>query len=66
MKPDRKTGKYLIRGFFTTTLGMMWLISAKQLIPISPALWIAIFCMALGAEMVGIGLLRERAKRSLS
>ncbi len=57
-------GKYLLRGFFATTVGIMWLLSAKQVAPISPQLWIGIFCMAFGAEIVAISLLRERLRGS--
>jgi len=60
VRPPRRGGKYLIRGCFATTLGIMWLISAKGILTISPALWLAMFSMAFGLEMVGVGLLRER------
>ena len=58
-------GRYLIRGFFAATLGILWLIAARNILPLSPALFIAIFSMAFGIEVVGISLLRERARRSL-
>lgn len=66
VQQEIKGGRYLIRGFFATTLGIMWLIAAKQIAPLTPDLFIAILSMALGAEMVGISLVRERARRSAS
>ncbi len=66
MRQNSSSGRYLIRGFFATTLGIMWLMTARQITEISPALFVAILSMAVGAEMVGVGLLRERIKRSLS
>jgi hypothetical protein len=58
-------GKYLIRGFFATTLGILGLVAARGILPLSPALFIAVFSMVFGVEMAGISLLRERARRSL-
>lgn len=64
MNQRPRGGKYLIRGMFATTLGAMWLISARNLVSISPQLWIAIFCMAFGLEVVVISLFRERMRGS--
>jgi len=44
----------------------MWLAAAKQLVQLRPGPFVAVFCMAFGIEMVAIGLIRERAGRSLS
>jgi len=65
VRRDTRRDKYLLRGFFATTLGLMWLAAAKQLVEFRPGPYIAVFCMAFGAEMVAIGLIRERARRSL-
>jgi len=68
VKPLRQNsggGRYLIRGFFATTLGIIWLISYREILTLSPALLIALFSMILGIEIVGISILRERARRSL-
>jgi hypothetical protein len=57
-------GRYLIRGFFATTLGIIWLISSREILTLSPALFIAFFSMIFGIEILGISILRERARRS--
>lgn len=66
MRQDRKAGRYLIRGFFAATLGLLWLAAAKGAGALTPSLFIALFCIIFGAEMVVIGFLRERARRSLA
>jgi hypothetical protein len=58
-------GKYLIRGFFATTLGILWLVAARGILSLSPAPFIAVFSMVFGIEVVGISIFRERARRSL-
>ena len=66
MRQNRKAGRYLIRGFFAATLGILWIVAAKGSIPLAPTLFIALFSIAFGAEMVVISLLRERSRRSLA
>jgi hypothetical protein len=66
VKQNSSGGRYLIRGCFAATLGVLWLFAAKQVVPLSPQMFVAVFSIAMGAEMVGIGLLRERARRSLN
>ena len=65
MRQNSGGGKYLIRGFFATTLGILWLVAARGILPLSPAPFIAVFSMLFGIEVVGISLFRERARRSL-
>ena len=59
----RSEGRYLLRGAFATTLGSMWLLVAKQVIQPSPTLFVAVFCVLFGLEMIAIGMLRERIRR---
>ncbi len=66
MRQERKAGRYLIRGFFATTLGVLWLTAAKGFTALTPSLFIALFCILFGAEMAVISFLRERAGRSLA
>jgi uncharacterized membrane protein HdeD (DUF308 family) len=66
VRQDRKAGRYLIRGFFAATLGLLWLAAAKGVGALTPSLFIALFSIVFGVEMVLISLLRERARRSLS
>jgi hypothetical protein len=61
---SRNGGRYLLRGFFATTLGAMWLVAARQPVPLSPTVFTAVFCMVVGAEMIGVSLIRERVRRS--
>jgi uncharacterized membrane protein HdeD (DUF308 family) len=66
VRQNRKAGRYLIRGFFAATLGLLWLAAAKGFAALTPSLFIALFCIIFGAEMIVISSLRERARGSLT
>ncbi len=60
----RDRGRYLIRASFVLTLGTIWLLDAGQILRFTPALFVALFCMSFGVEVVGISMVRERTRRS--